>query len=119
MNLPSLLTLKIVLLLYYLPPTKAIYIGDPSAYHNASFNLEDYLSPFHDDPPSHHHSRRWDTPPAADDDVWQRAICKGRNLLNAIRETDQQAAGRYQPPPPGMTVQSRFTKYPRMFVTVA
>jgi hypothetical protein len=113
MNLPTFLAITTALIL----PTHTIYIGDPANHRNASFTFDDYLTTFdHHDPAMHHHSRRWDTPPPADDSVWNRAVCKGRNLLAAIRETDQEAAGRYQPPPPGMTVQSPFKNYPQAFI---
>ena len=121
MNLPNFLPFPIVLALFLhnLTLAAAIYIGDSSNWHNTSFSLDHHLSTFDHDPPMHHHNRRWDTPPPANDDTWQRAICKGRNLLEAVRETDSQAAGRYKPPPLGMTVQSSFKEFPRMVILVS
>ncbi|KAF2642463.1 hypothetical protein P280DRAFT_547937 [Massarina eburnea CBS 473.64] len=59
--------------------------------------------------------RRWDWPHPADDTTWDIAVCKGRNLINAIKETDRAAAGRFGPPPAPMTVQSQFRNFPQDF----
>jgi hypothetical protein len=47
--------------------------------------------------------RRWDNPHPAVNDDWYRAVCRGRTLLDAVRDTDWQAAHRFKPPPPRMS----------------
>ncbi|KAF2657077.1 hypothetical protein K491DRAFT_691447 [Lophiostoma macrostomum CBS 122681] len=58
-------------------------------------------------------SALWDYPHPASDELWEKAICKGSSLIDAIRKSDQEAASYFQPPPPGMTVQSEFKEFPR------
>ncbi|ORX97512.1 hypothetical protein BCR34DRAFT_607256 [Clohesyomyces aquaticus] len=64
---------------------------------------------------THRIDKRWDLPQPAGDWEWYLALCKGENLIDAIRETDQEAVLRFQRPPPEMTVQSKFHDFPDEF----
>jgi hypothetical protein len=103
-------------------PKVAVTLVLSSLTHASISYLEDSTdglnSSAYEDIPQHHHDRRWDTPHPASDEIWAKAVCKGQNLLDAIRETDREAAGRYQPLPPGMTVQSPFKNYPRTHTSI-
>jgi hypothetical protein len=46
----------------------------------------------------------------ADDNLWNKCVCKGTNLLGAMTMTDRDAAQRFYGPPAD-TVQSKWTKY--------
>jgi hypothetical protein len=52
-------------------------------------------------------------PHPASDELWEKAICKGAGLIQAIKKPDREAAEYFQPPPPGMTVQNEFQNFPR------
>lgn len=55
-------------------------------------------------------AKRWYPPPLANDDVWNKAKCKGNSLNQAFSMSSEQAGSVYVPPRP--SAQSEFRDFP-------
>ncbi|KAF1963713.1 hypothetical protein CC80DRAFT_541629 [Byssothecium circinans] len=55
--------------------------------------------------------KRWKTPLPADDEVWDKAVCEGRNLLTEMKGSDVEAGATYHPPKDSAV--SEFENFPR------
>ncbi|PSN68302.1 hypothetical protein BS50DRAFT_587500 [Corynespora cassiicola Philippines] len=61
---------------------------------------------------NHSHAQKWDLLDPAKDEEWNKAVCKGNKLMQAMQAGDSEAIKLYSPSPP--TVQSHW-KFPDAF----
>jgi hypothetical protein len=78
---------NIILFLTTLVACAALVVGEQSCLDN--------LTPRD---PNFNLSRRWDPPPAASQQLWDKAKCRGGNLLGAMKKTATEAGKYYDPP---------------------
>jgi hypothetical protein len=78
---------------------------------SSNFSINGGSNALHSNGPIFDVQRGWNPPPVAADDLWQKALCKGTNLVKGMSGSDNEAGQIFNPPRD--SAKSEFNNFPR------